>query len=153
MVIQTIRLFTLSHFPFMAVYMDKVMVETREMDIVDITHDVEKIVEKSGIKNGIACIFCPGSTGAITTIEHESGLLYDLPAVLERIAPKAAYYKHEERWHDGNGHSHVRASLVGPSLTVPVVNNALKLGTWQQIVFVECDVRPRHRELVVHVLG
>jgi len=153
MVIQTIRLFTLSHFPFMAVYMDKVMVESREMDIVDITNDVEKIVRASGIKNGIACIFCPGSTGAITTIEHESGLLYDLPAALERIAPRDAYYKHEERWHDGNGHSHVRASIIGPSLTVPVVNGTLRLGTWQQIVFVECDVRHRHRELLVHVLG
>ncbi|KAA0003150.1 MAG: YjbQ family protein [Thermoplasmata archaeon] len=137
----------------MTVYIDEVMVETKEMDIVDITHDVEKIVRKSGIKNGIACIFCPGSTGAITTIEHESGLLHDLPAALERVAPRDAYYKHEERWHDGNGHSHVRASLIGPSLTVPIVNMALQLGTWQQIVFVECDVRSRHRKLLVHVLG
>ncbi len=137
----------------MPVYVGKVVVETKEMDIVDITHDVNKIVEKAEVKNGIACIFCPGSTGAITTIEHESGLLHDLPTALERVAPRDAYYKHEERWHDGNGHSHVRASLIGSSLTVPIINQKLQLGTWQQIVFVECDVRPHHRELIVQVLG
>lgn len=124
-----------------------------EMDIVDITHEVQKIVDESGIEDGIACIFCAGSTGAITTIEYEDGLLYDLPNALERIAPKNAYYKHEERWHDGNGHSHVRASLIGPSLTVPIENGKLLLGTWQQIVFVECDIRPRRRKLIVHIVG
>ncbi len=124
-----------------------------EMDIIDITHDVQEIVEESGIENGIVLIFCPGSTGAITTIEYEDGLLYDLPQALEKIAPKNAYYRHEEKWHDGNGHSHVRASIIGPSLTVPIENRRLILGTWQQIVFVECDVRPRRRKIIVHIVG
>ena len=123
------------------------------MDIIDITHDVQEIVEESGIENGIALIFCPGSTGAITTIEYEDGLLYDLPNALEKIAPKNAYYRHEEKWHDGNGHSHVRASIIGPSLTVPIENRRLILGTWQQIVFVECDVRARRRKIIVHIVG
>jgi len=124
-----------------------------EMDIIDITHDVQEIVEESGIENGIVLIFCPGSTGAITTIEYEDGLLYDLPQALEKIAPKNAYYRHEEKWHDGNGHSHVRASIIGPSLTVPIENRRLILGTWQQIVFVECDVRARKRKIIVHIVG
>ena len=124
-----------------------------EMDIIDITHDVQEIVEESGIENGIVLIFCPGSTGAITTIEYEDGLLYDLPQALEKIAPKNAYYRHEEKWHDGNGHSHVRASIIGPSLTVPIENRRLILGTWQQIVFVECDVRARRRKIIVHIVG
>lgn len=124
-----------------------------EMDIIDITHDVQEIVEESGIENGIALIFCPGSTGAITTIEYEDGLLYDLPNALEKIAPKNAYYRHEEKWHDGNGHSHVRASIIGPSLTVPIENRRLILGTWQQIVFVECDIRARRRKIIVHIVG
>ena len=136
------------------IYKAHIELDTKgEMDIVDITHEVQKIVDESGIEDGIACIFCPGSTGAITTIEYEDGLLYDLPNALERIAPKNAYYKHEERWHDGNGHSHVRASLIGPSLTVPIENGKLLLGTWQQIVFVECDIRPRRRKLIVHIVG
>ena len=123
------------------------------MDIIDITHDVQEIVEESGIEDGIVLIFCPGSTGAITTIEYEDGLLYDLPQALEKIAPKNAYYRHEEKWHDGNGHSHVRASIIGPSLTVPIENRRLILGTWQQIVFVECDVRARRRKIIVHIVG
>jgi len=136
------------------IYKAHIELDTKgEMDIVDITHEVQKIVDESGIEDGIVCIFCPGSTGAITTIEYEDGLLYDLPNALERIAPKNAYYKHEERWHDGNGHSHVRASLIGPSLTVPIENGKLLLGTWQQIVFVECDIRPRRRRLIVHIVG
>ncbi len=136
------------------IYKAHIELDTKgEMDIVDITHEVQKIVDESGIEDGIVCIFCPGSTGAITTIEYEDGLLYDLPNALERIAPKNAYYKHEEKWHDGNGHSHVRASLIGPSLTVPIENGKLLLGTWQQIVFVECDIRPRRRRLIVHIVG
>jgi secondary thiamine-phosphate synthase enzyme len=146
--------FIFSSFFLFMLYKDVINLETKgEMDIVDITYEVQKIVEESGIKNGIACIFCPGSTGAITTIEYEDGLLYDLPNALEKIAPKNAYYKHEERWHDGNGHSHVRASIIGPSLTVPVENGRLILGTWQQIVFVECDIRPRSRKIIVHIVG
>ena len=136
------------------IYKDVIRLETKgEMDIVDITHEVQKIVEKSSIEDGIACIFCPGSTGAITTIEYEDGLLHDLPNALEKIAPKNAYYKHEERWHDGNGHSHVRASIIGASLTVPIEKGSLVLGTWQQIVFIECDIRPRSRKIIVHIVG
>ncbi|MEA2054449.1 MAG: secondary thiamine-phosphate synthase enzyme YjbQ [Candidatus Thermoplasmatota archaeon] len=137
----------------MTVYIGEIGLKTREMDIVDITSDVQSVVSKSGIDNGMACVFCPGSTGAITTIEHEPGLLHDLPAALERIAPRNVYYEHEEQWHDGNGHSHVRASILGPSIVVPVADNQLQLGTWQQIVFVECDVRARNRILLVHIFG
>jgi len=135
-------------------YREIINLETRgEMNIVDITHEIEKVIEKSGIDNGIVHVFCPGSTGAITTIEYEDGLLHDLPAALERIAPKSAYYKHEERWHDGNGHSHVRASMIGSDITIPFENGKLLTGTWQQIVFIECDVRARKRKIIISVLG
>ncbi|MEM4609766.1 MAG: secondary thiamine-phosphate synthase enzyme YjbQ [Thermoproteota archaeon] len=129
-------------------------IKTRgELDIVDITGEIGKIVSKTGIKNGIANVFVPGSTGAVTTMEYEPGLLKDLPNALERIAPRDAEYEHEKTWHDGNGHSHVRASVIGPSLTIPIRDGALRLGTWQQVVFVELDVRPRTRRLVVTCLG
>ncbi|MEM2087884.1 MAG: secondary thiamine-phosphate synthase enzyme YjbQ [Thermoproteota archaeon] len=129
-------------------------IKTRgERDIVDITGEIGKIVSKTGIKNGIANVFVPGSTGAVTTMEYEPGLLKDLPNALERIAPRDAEYEHEKTWHDGNGHSHVRASVIGPSLTIPIRDGALRLGTWQQVVFVELDVRPRTRRLVVTCLG
>lgn len=137
----------------MAVYQDTIAVQTEEMDIVDISQQAQQIIDASGIRNGMACIFNPGSTGAVTTIEHEPGLLQDLPAALHRIAPRDITYKHEERWHDGNGHSHIRASLIGPSLAVPIVDGRLQLGTWQQVVFVECDVKPRQRSLLVQVVG
>lgn len=137
----------------MAVYQDTIAVQTEEMDIVDISQQAQQVVDASGIQNGIACIFNPGSTGAVTTIEHEPGLLEDLPAALERIAPRDITYRHEERWHDGNGHSHIRASLVGPSLSVPVTDGQLQIGTWQQIVFVECDVKSRQRSLLVQIIG
>lgn len=137
----------------MTVYQDTIEVQTKEMDIVDISQEAQLVVRDAGITDGITCIFNPGSTGAITTIEHEPGLLEDLPAALERIAPRDIRYKHEERWHDGNGHSHVRASLLGPSLAVPIRDGRMQLGTWQQIVFVECDVKPRQRSLLVQVVG
>jgi len=136
------------------IYRKEIKLETKhEMEIVDITGMVEEVVNESNIKDGIVNVFVPGSTGAITTIEYEPGLLQDLPAALERIAPKNAYYKHEERWHDGNGRSHVKASIIGPSLCVPVENGRLMLGTWQQLVFIECDIRARHRRLIVTVVG
>lgn len=137
----------------MTVYRDKIEVKTREMDIIDITQGVQDAVGRSGIEDGMVTVFCQGSTGAITTIEYEPGLMKDMPAALERIAPRDAYYAHEEMWHDGNGHSHVRASIIGPGITVPVANGRLQLGTWQQIVFVECDVRERARTLLIHVFG
>ena len=105
------------------------------------------------LKNGIVTVFVPGSTGALTTIEYEPGLLKDFPNMLERIAPKNLVYEHEKRWHDGNGHSHVRASLIGPSLTVPFANGRLTLGTWQQIIFMELDVRSRARNLILQIMG
>lgn len=124
-----------------------------EVDMIDITTEVESLVTGSRIRNGIATVFVQGSTAAVTTIEYEPGLLSDFPSLLERIAPRNAVYEHEERWHDGNGHSHVRASLLGPSLTVPINEGRLTLGTWQQLVLVELDTRSRTRELVVQILG
>ena len=124
-----------------------------EVDIIDITNDVEGAVRTIGVKNGIVTVFVPGSTGGVTTIEYELGLLSDFPAMLERIAPRNIEYEHEKRWHDGNGHSHVRSSLLGPSITVPLEDGKLTLGTWQQLVFVELDNRSRTRELVLQIMG
>lgn len=124
-----------------------------ENHIVNVTSEVARVVAETGLSDGIATVFVPGSTGAVTTIEYEPGLLEDFPSLLERIAPRGLDYEHEKRWHDGNGHSHVRAALIGPSLTVPFKKGRLTLGTWQQIVFVELDVRNRTRELIVQVLG
>jgi len=124
-----------------------------EVDIIDITGMVQSVVDRSGIKNGMALVFVIGSTGAVTTIEYEPGLKKDLPAALERLFPKNINYEHEKTWHDGNGHSHIRASFLKPDLCVPIVDGNLILGTWQQIVFVELDVRRRHRRIAVQVMG
>jgi secondary thiamine-phosphate synthase enzyme len=124
-----------------------------EGDILDVTEKVSEAVVESSLKNGVVTIFVPGSTGALTTIEYEPGLLKDLPNILERVAPKGLEYEHERRWHDGNGHSHVRASIIGPCLTVPFVNGRLTLGTWQQIVFLELDVHSRSRQLILQIIG
>lgn len=138
----------------MGVYGDGFEVRTEGEDqILDVTGDVQGIVNKSGLKEGIACVFVSGSTGALTTLEFEPGLLEDVPVALERMVPRGEVYEHHLRWHDGNGHSHVRASLIGPSITVPFRNGTLQLGTWQQIVFMEMDVRPRKRELLVQLIG
>jgi len=124
-----------------------------EDDILDITGEVQDAVEESGLVAGVATVFVPGSTAAVTTIEFEPGLAKDFPAMLERVAPKDINYEHQKAWHDDNGRSHVKASLVGPSLSVPFEGGVLTLGTWQQIVFVELDIRPRRREVVVQVMG
>jgi secondary thiamine-phosphate synthase enzyme len=125
-----------------------------ENDVVDITEITSNIIKKSNIKNGLINIFIPGSTGAVTTIEYEPGLCeHDLPEALNRIAPKNAKYMHHLRWGDDNGHSHVRASIIGPSLTIPIKNGKLLLGTWQQIVFLELDTRPRDRRIVFTIIG
>ncbi len=124
-----------------------------ETDIINLTDDAEKAVQESRLKNGVLTLFVQGSTGALTTIEYEEGLIRDLPAALERVAPKKANYEHERRWHDGNGHSHVRASLIGPSISIPFVKGRLTLGTWQQVVFVELDTRSRSREIVAQIIG
>jgi secondary thiamine-phosphate synthase enzyme len=125
----------------------------REGEIVDITDKIQGIVESSKLRNGVVTLFVPGSTGALTTIEYEPGLLVDFPLALERLAPKEVPYEHEKRWHDGNGHSHVRASMIGPDLSVPFLDKKLTLGTWQQIVFLELDVRPRDRTVIVQLVG
>ena len=124
-----------------------------ENDIVDITDEITQAVNSTKMNNGTVTIFVPGSTGAITTIEYEPGLLLDLPNTLEKIAPRNIPYEHEKRWHDGNGHSHVRAALIGPSLTVPFVDGILTLGTWQQIVFLELDARSRRRKIIIQIMG
>jgi len=124
-----------------------------ENDIVDITGEVQQAIEESGLITGVAVVFVPGSTAAVTTIEFEPGLAKDFPGMLERVAPRDIDYEHQKAWHDDNGRSHVKASLVGPSLSVPFEGGALTLGTWQQIVFVELDIRPRRREVVVQVMG
>ncbi len=125
----------------------------REGEIVDITGRVQSILDKAPVNDGVAFLFVPGSTGALTTIEYEPGLLSDSPSMLERLAPRDIPYEHERRWHGGNGHSHVRASLVGPDLFVPFQKKRLVLGTWQQIVFVELDIRPRDRTVIVQLIG
>lgn len=122
-------------------------------DIIDITPQVLSIFKRPLIANGLVTLFCPGSTGSITTIEYEPGVLQDLKDALERIAPSDIPYKHDERWGDGNGFSHVRAALMKPSLSIPVVNGKLTLGTWQQIVFIDFDNRGRHRDVIVQIMG
>ena len=138
----------------MAVYTGEINFSTPgEIEVRDITHDVMSEVKKSGFKDGIACVFVPGATGAITTIEFEDGLVTDIKTALERLFPKGMEYKHELRWHDGNGHSHIRASFLGPSLSVPFKNKQLILGTWQQIIFLELDNKRHTRNLIVQVVG
>jgi secondary thiamine-phosphate synthase enzyme len=124
-----------------------------ENDIIDITDLIKKAVHLNDIQNGIATIFVSGSTAAITTIEFEPGLQKDFPAMLDRLVPRAIEYNHDRTWHDGNGHSHVRASLIGPSLTIPFNNKNLMVGTWQQIVLVEMDTRPRERKIILQLIG
>jgi secondary thiamine-phosphate synthase enzyme len=124
-----------------------------ESDIIDITEQASKAVKESKTENGIVTVFVVGSTAAITTIEYEPGLKSDFPDALSRIAPKGIQYSHDNTWHDGNGHSHVRASLIGPSLTIPFIEGNLTLGRWQQIVLIEMDTIPRDRRVVIQVIG
>lgn len=121
--------------------------------IVDLTEQIASCLKASELVNGNLNVFVSGSTAAVTTIEYEPGLLKDLPEILEEIAPVGRRYHHEETWHDGNGYAHIRASLLGPSLTVPFSNGKLLLGTWQQVVLIDFDNRPRKRELVVQMIG
>ena len=122
-------------------------------DIIDITPQVEQQVAEAGINNGIVALFATGSTAGITTIEFESGLLSDFQSMWERNAPQNIPYNHDRRWGDGNGHSHVRASLLGGSLVIPFNEKRLSLGTWQQIVLVDFDNRPRSRQVVLQIMG
>lgn len=120
---------------------------------VDITGRVQQGIQESSVTNGTVTVFAVGSTAGITTIEHESGLLSDLKEMWDRLAPARAGYKHDQAWGDGNGHSHLRSALVGTSLTVPVVSKRLTLGTWQQIVYIDFDNRPRSREVIIQIMG
>ncbi len=122
-------------------------------DVVDVTPQVTAIVVKSGVRNGIVCIANPGSTGGITTIEFEPGAVADLKAALEKLAPEKVRYRHNDTWDDGNGFAHLRSALVGASQSFPVRDGKAALGTWQQIVFLDFDNRPRRRKLVVTVVG
>jgi secondary thiamine-phosphate synthase enzyme len=122
-------------------------------DIRDITDQIAGLIANSGLKDGTATIFCPSSTSGLTTIEFEGGALSDLRRLFDEIVPSNREYAHNERWHDGNGHSHVRAALLGPSLTVPFVDGHLTVGTWQQVIYVDFDNRPRQRKLVVQLIG
>lgn len=138
----------------MSVITQTVQFETQgEADIVDITDLVSMAVIKSDLTSGIVTIFTPSSTSSITTIEYESGCLSDLRRLFDEIIPKNKSYLHNARWGDGNGHAHVRAALLGPSLTIPLTEKKLTLGTWQQIVFIDFDNRPRRRELIVQIIG
>ena len=122
-------------------------------DIIDLTDQVVQVLKRSHIQDGLLTVFCPGSTGAVTSIEYESGVLSDLKKAIERLVPSDVCYDHDRRWGDGNGFSHVRAALMKPSLTIPVIRGSLKLGTWQQVVFIDFDNRGRHREIIVQVMG
>jgi secondary thiamine-phosphate synthase enzyme len=122
-------------------------------EMIDITDDVQAMLTKNGFREGNVTLFVPGSTGALTTIEYEPGLLRDYPEFFEKIIPSNVSYHHDNTWHDGNGHSHLRASLQGPSLVVPFAEGRLLLGTWQQIIFVDFDNRPRTRRIVVQFIG
>lgn len=122
-------------------------------DMHDLTRSVQESVRRSGLQSGIVTLFCPSSTSALTTIEYESGALADLRRLFDETVPVDRPYQHNLRWGDGNGHSHVRAALLGPSLTVPFVAGRLTLGAWQQILYVDFDNRPRQRELVVQIVG
>jgi secondary thiamine-phosphate synthase enzyme len=122
-------------------------------DMHDLTREVKACVERAGLRRGTVTLFTPSSTSSLTTIEFESGALEDLRRALDQIAPPTADYKHNLRWGDGNGHAHLRAALLGPSLAVPVVEGQLTLGTWQQIVFIDFDNRPRQRRIIVQISG
>jgi len=122
-------------------------------DMHDVTGKVAEAVERSQIATGVASVFAVGSTSAVSVVEFEPGLVRDVPEQLDRLLPPSREYGHEQAWHDGNGHSHLQATLMGPSLSVPVTGGKLVLGTWQQVFHIDCDVRPRQRTLVVTVMG
>jgi secondary thiamine-phosphate synthase enzyme len=136
------------------VHQDRFTVSTRgHAHMQDVTAEVARVVADSGIQTGHAHVFNVGSTGAMGTIEFEPGLERDLPEILDKLIPPSRHYGHEQTWHDGNGHSHLQATWLGPSLTVPVADGQPVLGTWQQIFHLDCDVKPRTRTIVVTVMG
>ncbi len=136
------------------IYQREVQLQTtKHREMHDLTEDVAQVVTASGVRMGVVNVFNVGSTGAIGTIEFEPGLQKDLPAILDKLFPPSREYGHEQAWHDGNGHSHLQATMLGPSLTIPIQAGKLVLGTWQQIFHLECDIKPRQRTVVVTVMG
>jgi secondary thiamine-phosphate synthase enzyme len=138
----------------MTVVTDKITLSTRgHTDIIDITADAQGLVRKHGLSEGTLTLFVPGSTGGLSTVEYEPGLLRDLPEVFEELAPANRRYHHDDTWQDGNGHAHVRATLIGPSLVVPFTGGELTLGTWQQIIFIDFDNKNRRRQIIAQLMG
>lgn len=136
------------------IHQDEITLDTHgHGDMHRVDGEVQGIVNKAGITQGLANVFNVGSTGAVVMVEFEPGLQRDLPEILNQLIPPGTHYGHEQAWHDGNAHSHLQASLLGPSFTVPVQDGQLQLGTWQQIIHLECDNKPRHRRLVVTIQG
>jgi secondary thiamine-phosphate synthase enzyme len=122
-------------------------------DIIDITREIESLVVESGLKSGTVTVFCPSSTSGLTTVEFEPGAVSDLKHMFEELVPSDRDYAHNATWGDGNGQSHMRASLLGPSLTIPFIERTITLGTWQQVIYIDFDIKPRKRELVVQIIG
>jgi secondary thiamine-phosphate synthase enzyme len=138
----------------MTIITKTIQVKSRgENDMVDMTKQTSRLLTESKLEEGLVTVFVSGSTAAISTIEYEPGLINDFPDMLSRVVPNDIEYKHNETWHDGNGHSHIRASLIGPSLTIPFKDGKLMLGMWQQIVLFEMDTRQRTREIIVQIMG
>ncbi len=137
----------------MAVITEYISISTNgRRDVIDLTSMIQDIITKNGVESGIAVVFVPGSTGAITTIEFEPGLKKDIDVYLEKIFPYSEYYHHHNTWHDDNGAAHLQAAVIGPSETTPIVNGELTLGTWQQIVLIDCDTRPRKRKIIAQIV-
>ena len=138
----------------MKIITENITVKTKgDPDLINITDKIEGILEASGVKKGSLTVFVVGSTAAITTFEYEGGLIQDIQDLYEKLIPKRQHYNHDDTWGDANGFSHMRAALQGPSLTIPVDNGKLMLGTWQQVVLAEFDNRPRQREIIVQIIG
>jgi secondary thiamine-phosphate synthase enzyme len=138
----------------MEIHTEQFTISTRgNSEVLDLTPNVRTLFSRYGLKEGSVTVFVVGSTASVTTTEYEPGLRKDIPAMLERVAPRDLRYHHDDTWHDGNGHSHVRAALMGCSLTIPFANGELLLGTWQQIVLLDHDNRPRERTVVVQIIG
>ncbi|MDY6935260.1 MAG: secondary thiamine-phosphate synthase enzyme YjbQ [Spirochaetota bacterium] len=137
----------------MAVITDYITVSTKgRRDVIDITQKIQNIISKNSVNDGIVVVFVSGSTAALTTIEYEPGLTKDISIFLERILPYGDHYHHHNTWHDDNGAAHLQAALIGPSITVPFVNGTLTLGTWQQVILIDCDTRQRNRKIVVQII-
>ena len=138
----------------MPVRTGNIAIKTRgNTDILDITRELENLVAGSGLKSGTLTVFCPSSTSGVTTVEYEPGAVSDLKSMFEELVPSDREYAHNATWGDGNGHSHLRAALLGASLTIPFLEGSLTLGTWQQVIYIDFDIRPRQRELVVQMIG